>query len=588
MQLRLFALLAIFFMTTRAEAAVIVIANYTQSEVTFSITESEGKPRKYSLPAHQVMPFVISGPAIMNAPSEAKTPLQVEPYNAYAFVPDPGTGMRVELLELPGQPPEVDAKPEPKPLPRDPVKIPVTILVDDVDPRTDMLWQDETRKRFERAASILETQTGFKFEFAGFDTWKSDPKAKQLEVQLAAFEGLVKVKPGALALGFTSRKIDDEQGVILGACSRRGAAHVLVREWRPKSEEEKVEVLVHYLAVALGAVTSPDTGSAMRLKLGNGQALNRGYVIRLDPLNVLALNLWADQWRAGGADVRLLGAADRTRLLRVYKLMLLASPDDGYAPDLIRELENEQGKGPAKKGAVPPDRVKRTEAVRVVVLAITNCAKANANAGQKALLGDVLTAELFRVAADAALKADEVDRASAFLIGLGIALDDGASLQDSPLTGAAVKDIETAEERAERLKVLGNPTLRGRRDLCTRFAVGCGLGELLTPTTAENAAVSGSLVSLQRPAGFSFQALSAECAGVAFARTLEEDPSLLNRLRDKFAAGELLPDMTGLRDGLSADKFEDTFGGPSDERFRAVLADIRKRVKALPVNKVTP
>ena len=60
------------------------------------------------------------------------------------------------------------------------------------------------------------------------------------------------------------------------------------------------------------------------------------------------------------------------------------------------------------------------------------------------------------------------------------------------------------------------------------------------------------------------------------------------KVRDKLGLGELLPDMSGLRDGLGADKFEDTFGGPSDERFRAVLADIRKRVKALPVNKVAP
>jgi hypothetical protein len=588
MRLRLFASLAIFASGANAEAAVIVVANYTQSEVTFTITEPEGKPRKYTLPAYQVLPFVIGGPAVMKAPPDAKTPLQVEPYNAYYFVSDPVAGLQFKLLELPGQPPEADAKPEPKPLPRDPVKIPVTILVDDADPRVDMLWQDETRKRFERAASILEAQTGFKFEFAGFGTWKSDPKAKQLEVQLAAFEGLVKVKPRALALGFTSRKIDDGQGVLLGACSGRGASHVLVREWRPKSEAEKVEALVHYLAVALGAVTSPDTGSAMRPKLGDGQALNRGYVIRLDPLNVLALNLWADQWRAGGADVRLLEAADRTRLLRVYKAMLLGAPDDGYAPDLIRDLENEQAKGMAKKPAVQPDRVKRTEAVRAVVLAITNRAKANANSGENALMGDALTAELFRVAADAALKADEVDRASAFLIGLGIALDDGAFLSNSPLTGASVKDIETAEERAERLKVLGNPTLRGRRDLCKHFAAGCGLGELLTPTTAENAAVSGALFSLQRPAGFSFPVLSAEYAGVAFARTLNEDPTLLMKVRDKLGLGELLPDMSGLRDGLGADKFEDTFGGPSDERFRAVLADIRKRVKALPVNKVAP
>jgi hypothetical protein len=588
MRTRLLAPLAVLLLGAPASAAVIVVANYTPAEVAFTITEPGGKPRKETLAAHQVAAFVIAGPADMTAPADAKMPLRVEPYNAYVFIPDRAAGVRVELIELPGKPLEADAKPERKPLPRDPVKIPVTLLVDDADPRVDAFWQEETRKRFDRAAGILEAQTGFRLELAGFDTWKSDPNAKQVEGQLAPFEASVAVKQGSLAIGFISRKLEVGKDVTFGACSGRGARHVLVREWLPKSEAERVEVLVRYLAVALGATTTPDPGSVMRAKLGDCQALKQGFVTRLDPLNVLALNLWADQWRAGSADPKVLPAPDRTRLLRVYKAMLLASPEDTYAPDIIRDLEKDLANGadPAigKRPPLTGDRLKRADAVRAVVRAITDRAKANT--GTAALTGDALTAELFRVAADAAMKAEEPDRAPAFLLGLGIALDDGASLRDSPLTGAAVRDIETDAERKERLAVLGNPTLRGRRDLCKRFAVGCGAGELLTPAAAENAAVNGSLLSVQRPAGFSFPSLAAECAGIAFARSVEADSKRLLRLRDKFSAADLLPGMVGLRDGIGADKFEDDFGGPSDERFRTVLADIQKRVKALPVNKV--
>src|SRR3954470_17133091 len=89
-----------------AGAAVIVVANYTPGEVTFTLAEPDAKPRKHTLPAHHVLPFTVSGPADMLAPAEAKMPVRVEPYNAYVLIPDRETGVRVELLELPGQPPD--------------------------------------------------------------------------------------------------------------------------------------------------------------------------------------------------------------------------------------------------------------------------------------------------------------------------------------------------------------------------------------------------------------------------------------------------------------------------------------------------
>jgi hypothetical protein len=496
--------------------------------------------------------------------------------------------VQVQLIEMPGKPPERDARPELNPLPRDPVKIPVTLLVDDAEPRTDELWHAEVRKRFDDAARVLEAQTGFRLEFAGFSTWKSNQNAKHVEELLAPFEGTVRVKAGSLAVGFTSRKLDDGKDAAFGACRGLGASHVLVREWRPKGEPERVEVLVRYLATALGAVTSPDTGAAMRPRLGDGQALEPRFVVRLDPLNALALNLWSDVRRQNlGVNFATLGDSDRTRLIRVYGAAATAMPGDPLAPEYLRALKKDQVEvaGPAPKRAVVPtgDRGRRDEAVRAVVRAITGRAKANTGPG--ALTGDALTAELFRVAAHAALKADEVDRVSAFLLGLGIGLDDGTSLRDNPVTGGGVRDLESDAERQERVTVLGNPTMRNRRDLCRRFAVGCGAGELLTPTAAENAAVGSAYFGLHRPSGFSFPALSAEFAGVSFARGLQRDPRLLQRVRDKFSAADLVPDPAGLRDGLDVEKFEDAYGGAADERFRRALDQIRERIKELPVNR---
>jgi len=233
------------------------------------------------------------------------------------------------------------------------------------------------------------------------------------------------------------------------------------------------------------------------------------------------------------------------------------------------------------------ERAKRTEAIRVVVRAIAERTKANN--GPATLIGDELTAALLRTAAQAAQRLDEPERISAFLLGIGLALDDTNSLRDDPLTSSAVADVETDAERMERLATLGNPTLRNRRDLCRRFIAGCAAGELFTPAAAENGAIGRSLIEQHRPIGFSFPGLSAEFSGIEFARILRENPNaVLKRMRDRFSAADIVPDIKGLRDGLGSDKLEDVFGGSNDERFRAVIAEIHKRIRALPINKTEP
>ncbi len=580
-----------------ASAAVIVIANYTVEEVSFTIVETGGdKVRKHTILAHHVMPYTIEGPAELKLLFAGKTAtVRVDPANAYVIVPDREMGVHIEGLELPGQPPERDNRPELNPVPRTPVKIPVTLLVDEVDPRADRIWQAELRKRFDSAAAVIEAETGFHLEFAGFSTWASDAKSHDLQGQLATFEGVVKVKPGALAVGFTSQKLDDNQKEF-GACRGLGSAHVLIREWRPKGESERMEVLVHYLAVSLGAVSSPDPGSAMRNRLGDGQALHARFVVRLDPLNVLALNLLADQRRLGINQLTEIPLPDRVRLHRVYSALLNASPGDPLATDYLNLLEKDVAKGldPKKmNGEVKrdpqrlADRAKRTETVRAVVRAITERAKANT--GPAALQGDDLTLALLRAAGEAAQKLEEVDRVTAFLLGIGIALDDSNLLRDDPLTSSAIADAETNEERLERLAVLGNPTFRNRRDLCRRFAAGCAAGELLTLAAAENSAIGRAEFDLHRPAGLSFPALAAEFAGIELARTMRERPEdFFQLLRQKFAASELVVDTKGLRDGLGVDKFEEEFGGTNDDRFKAVLTEIRKRLQSLPLSKHLP
>lgn len=339
-------------------AAVIIVANYTSSEVVLSVAEPGEKARSHTIRAHHVQPVTLSGPANLASPLGKWQKIRVDPYRAYVFLADDAGRVRVEGIELPGRSRDEGVEDEKKaqrrdPVKRDPVKIPVTLLVDDADPRTTARWQADVRKRFEAAAEILEAQSGFHLDVAGFDTWKSDLKAKTTKDQLAAFEAAVRVKSGGLAVGFISRRLDQGKDAPFGACRGLRATHVLVREWAPNYEGERVEILVRYLAEAFGAVGSSDTGSVMRPQLGDGQVLHTGFVVRLDPLNALALNLWADQRRAGMIDPADVPRVDGARLLRVYRALAAALPGDARAAEYVKELEKARRKSDDAVGDPP-------------------------------------------------------------------------------------------------------------------------------------------------------------------------------------------------------------------------------------------
>jgi hypothetical protein len=223
----------------------------------------------------------------------------------------------------------------------------------------------------------------------------------------------------------------------------------------------------------------------------------------------------------------------------------------------------------------------RDAAVYAVVRAVTETAKTLAD-DPKRPKGDALTAEYVRAAAGAADNQHEDHRAAAFLIGLGIALDDSTVLRANPLTRRMCERVEDDDERKARLAVLGTPTVRGRRDLCQHFVVSVALVQLVGAEAAEFAGLSKELSDMKGASGFSFVDLSADYAGVAFAKEIAADTPRLAKLKDKFEVAAWVPAFDGLREGLPEAKFKADFGGTDDKRFKAVVADIRKRVAALP------
>ena len=340
-----------------APAAVIIVANQTSTEVALTIAEPGEKGRRHTIAARHVQPVTL-WPAELTSPLGKWEKIRVDPYRAYVFLADESGRVRVEGIELPGRSSDgavATAKKSPKrdAVKRDPVKIPVTLMVDDVDPRTPTRWQADVRKRFNAAAEILEAQTGFRLEVAGFDTWKSDPKTKTIKDQLTSFEMAVRVKNDGLAIGFISRRLDQGKGAHSGAVAVAGqpmfwsvSGRQITRAsesrsssgiWRWHWERSKVRI----------------PARSCDRRLGDGQVLHTGFVIQLDPLNALALNLWADQRRVGIVDVADVPPVDRARLLRIYQCVSAALPGDVRAKEYVREFEKYRPKSDDPVGDPP-------------------------------------------------------------------------------------------------------------------------------------------------------------------------------------------------------------------------------------------
>jgi hypothetical protein len=332
----------------------------------------------------------------------------------------------------------------------------------------------------------------------------------------------------------------------------------------------------------------------MRPKLQDGHAIRADFRIAFDPLNTLIMNLVAEDVRTHAVKgLWELPRATRERLGQVYASIEQEYPDDALTGQYIRLLDvapDPEGEAPAPEGKSPAqDAVDaRVENARHVVAAVVDAAKRNRELpargdGPRRQTGDGLTAYYFREAATAAGRLPADQAIPACLIGLGVALDTSDLLRKNPVTAQLWRKVESDDDRAARLRVLGQPTIHGRHDLAQHFVVSGALTALGGPKAAEAAGVLKELLDSQPGgSGFSFADLAADLSGIAFARHLADSPRALARVADSFtvAAYALPPD--GLPEGLTSREFVRQYGSPSDKRFLDRRDDIQQRIQALP------
>lgn len=231
----------------------------------------------------------------------------------------------------------------------------------------------------------------------------------------------------------------------------------------------------------------------------------------------------------------------------------------------------------------PPKSSTRVEGARRVLAAIVQAGQENASLPPSQRKdGDELTALYFRSAASSASQLSKGQAGAAFLLALGVGLDDTTLVRSNPLVAGLWRQVESDDQRQTRLKVLGKPTMRQRHDWTQHFVVSCALTEAIGAALAESAGLLKEQLDA-RPggSGFSFADLSADLAGIALATRVKNGELSLEELARRFEVTAYLPDPKGSREGLSAEQFARDFGSLEDERFKKELAGIRKRVEDL-------
>jgi hypothetical protein len=196
--------------------------------------------------------------------------------------------------------------------------------------------------------------------------------------------------------------------------------------------------------------------------------------------------------------------------------------------------------------------------------------------------GDELTVYYVRAAAATARRLPEKEATLAFLLALGIALDDSSLLRTNVMTRGLWRRVETDDARKKRLAVLGEPTVHGRHDLAQHFSVSAALTAVAGPQAAESIGILKEHLDSRGGSGFSFADLSADFAGIAFARRLLDKPNQLADIEKSFRIDDYAISPRGLPEGLTADEFAKKYGSLKDERYLRVQEDIRKRIAALP------
>lgn len=451
-------------------------------------------------------------------------------------------------------------------------ELPVKILVDNRDPRPRRVWEKRLRKRIQRVSDILQRHCRLQLKIVAVETWNSGNESVAFKQSLANFRAQTDPRPARLAIGFTGQ-YEEKKRIHLGVTHGMLQSHILVREWAASmTEAERTEVLLHEIGHYLGAVHSADTTSVMRPVLADEKAIHRSFRIGFDPVNTLIINLLADEIRVCGAKrIEELSLSTRKRLKQVYQALSNALPKDKSARQFLFQLEMSTD-------------TSLSRATQTVVRAVRQAAQSQQPRLQVTSTrdsADDLTEFYVRRAASAATRLPKDVAPSAFLLGLGIAMDDSDLLLRNPITASFSRKVETRTERRSRRQALGKPTLKGRRDLAQHFFLSAYLAVAVGPRAAESAGLAKELADSRSQSGFSYRDLAANAAGIKFAEHLMDGTLLLSDVANGLPTSRLMPKVSDLPEGLHGQEMNADCPLQKNTEFGDYRTLIRRRLRQL-------
>ena len=127
-------------------------------------------------------------------------------------------------------------------------------------------------------------------------------------------------------------------------------------------------------------------------------------------------------------------------------------------------------------------------------------------------------------------------------------------------------------------------TLAGREDFAQHFLISAVVALEGGGPLADAIGVYKEVADLRHGSGFSFNDIAADRAGTRLGLLARRDPQ---QLQDRLAQGvresDFMPDVADLPEFLGRKEFLATYGGVDAPPYRHMLADIERRLDALPL-----
>ena len=463
------------------------------------------------------------------------------------------------------------------------------ILTDSPDLHMQAVLEKRIRNRLAEASDIFEHHCRVRFDVVKVGTWVTDPANHSFDQAMMDFARKLRPFPARLAIGFTTRYEWLRSEMHLGGTHGALGLHVLIREpvAGQVSEPERLEVLVHELGHFLGAAHTSDQTSVMRPKLGDRKSAAKTFRIGFDAPNTLIMSLVAEELRSRHIwHPSVLSPAAKNAVRGAYMALAQTIPQDPVSASSIESL------GPPPPPAAPPGSPspELVNGARFVVETVLRAARENQQLPVRSKnprapvwrTNDELTTYYVRRAATAARQLPPRVGPAAFLLGLGVALDDSSFVHDKQALNDVWQKIEPDDQRQTRLMLLGTPTMHKRHNLTRHFTISAALVVLSGPQGAEAAGLGKEIPDSRGGDGFSFADLCADMAGVMFATHVLEGDIPLGDLAARFQVEDYVPKLESLPDDLSWDSFVKQYGQAGSESFQRQRAELFHLILALP------